>query len=82
MVVRVGKSFWRVFDVRLAKAGAPSVCRHSLRNHSKVATLCRQAAGVGLIYLKLRQAGHMVNYKCVEDVYQNANLEVRRRKGR
>jgi putative transposase len=33
-----------------------------------------------MIYLKLRQAGQMVNYKRVERLYQEANLQVRRRK--
>jgi len=36
--------------------------------------------GVGMIYLKLRQAGQAVNYKRVERLYQEANLQVRRRK--
>ncbi|WP_429198855.1 IS3 family transposase [Luteibacter sp. W1I16] len=36
--------------------------------------------GVGMIYLKLRQTGQMVNYKRVERLYQEANLQVRRRK--
>ena len=36
--------------------------------------------GVGMIYLKLRQAGHLVNYKRVERLYQQARLQVRRRK--
>ena len=36
--------------------------------------------GVGMIYLKLRQAGHLVNYKRVERLYQQAQLQVRRRK--
>lgn len=36
--------------------------------------------GVGMIYLKRRQAGQMVNYKRVERLYQEANLQVRRRK--
>lgn len=36
--------------------------------------------GVGMIYLKLRQAGMLVNYKRVERLYQEANLQVRRRK--
>ena len=35
---------------------------------------------VGMIYLKLRQAGQMVNYKRVERLYQEASLQVRRRK--
>ncbi len=36
--------------------------------------------GVGMIYLKLRRAGRMVNHKRVERLYQEANLQVRRRK--
>lgn len=36
--------------------------------------------GVGLIYLKLRQAGERVNYKRVERVYTEARLQVRYRR--
>ena len=36
--------------------------------------------GVGMIYLKLRQEGILVNYKRVERLYQDAKLQVRRRK--
>ncbi|HEX5755385.1 MAG TPA: IS3 family transposase [Arenimonas sp.] len=36
--------------------------------------------GVGMIHLKLRQAGLIVNYKRVERLYQEARLQVRRRK--
>ena len=36
--------------------------------------------GVGMIHLKLRQAGWPVNYKRVERLYQQAKLQVRRRK--
>jgi len=36
--------------------------------------------GVGMIHLKLRQAGMLVNYKRVERLYQEAKLQVRRRK--
>lgn len=36
--------------------------------------------GVGMIHLKLRQAGMLVNYKRVERLYQDARLQVRRRK--
>lgn len=36
--------------------------------------------GVGMIHLKLRQAGVLVNYKRVERLYQQARLQVRRRK--
>ena len=35
--------------------------------------------GVGMIYLKLRQEGMLVNYKRVERLYQEAKLQVRRR---
>lgn len=38
--------------------------------------------GVGMIYLKLRQGGQVVNYKRVERLYQQAKLQVRRRKRR
>lgn len=36
--------------------------------------------GVGMIHLKLRQSGLIVNYKRVERLYQEAKLQVRRRK--
>ena len=36
--------------------------------------------GVGMIHLKLRQTGLLVNYKRVEWLYQEAKLQVRRRK--
>lgn len=36
--------------------------------------------GVGMIHLKLRQAGMLVNYKRVERLYQEQRLQVRRRK--
>ncbi|QNH26060.1 IS3 family transposase [Xanthomonas theicola] len=36
--------------------------------------------GVGMICLKIRQAAHVVNYKRVERLYQEASLQVRRRK--
>lgn len=36
--------------------------------------------GVEMIHLKLRQAGILVNYKRVERLYQQAQLQVRRRK--
>jgi transposase InsO family protein len=39
-----------------------------------------QRYGVGMIHLKLRQAGMLVNYKRVERLYQEARLQVRRRK--
>ena len=36
--------------------------------------------GVGMIHLKLKQAGLVVNYKRIERLYQEAKLQVRRRK--
>ena len=36
--------------------------------------------GVGMIHLKLGQAGVRANYKRVERLYQQAHLQVRRRK--
>lgn len=33
-----------------------------------------------MIYLKLRQEGHIVNYKRVERLYREQQLQVRRRK--
>lgn len=36
--------------------------------------------GAGMIYLKLRQAGEIVNHKRVERLYAQAGLQVRRRK--
>lgn len=36
--------------------------------------------GVGMIFLKLRQSGMVVNYKRVERLYQAARLQVWRRK--
>ncbi len=35
--------------------------------------------GAGMIYLKLRQAGHQVNHKRVERLYAEAGLQVKRR---
>jgi putative transposase len=36
--------------------------------------------GAGMIYLKLRQAGVVVNHKRVDRLYAEAGLQVRRRK--
>ena len=36
--------------------------------------------GAGMIYLKLRQAGELVNYKRVDRLYAEAGLQVRKRK--
>lgn len=40
----------------------------------------READGVGMICLKLRQDGLLVNHKRVERLYRLARLQVRRRK--
>jgi transposase InsO family protein len=36
--------------------------------------------GVGMIYLKLRQAGDLINYKRVERLYRLEKLQIRRRR--
>jgi hypothetical protein len=36
--------------------------------------------GAGMIYLKLRQAGHVVNHKRVDRLYAVERLQVRRRR--
>jgi len=36
--------------------------------------------GAGMIYLKLRQQGEMINHKRIERLYAEARLQVRRRK--
>jgi len=51
-----------------------------LREHIQALAQRHKRYGVGMIHLKLRQAGHLVNYKRVERLYQEARLQVRRRK--
>lgn len=51
-----------------------------LREHIQALAHRHKRYGVGMIYLKLRQAGLLVNYKRVERLYQHARLQVRRRK--
>ena len=51
-----------------------------LRVESKAVAQRHKRYGVGLIYLKLRQAGMRVNCERVERLYQEAKLQVRRRK--
>jgi putative transposase len=51
-----------------------------LREHIQALAHRHKRYGVGMIHLKLRQAGHLVNYKRVERLYQEAKLQVRRRK--
>jgi transposase InsO family protein len=48
----------------------------------KIVTLAQRHKryGAGMIYLKLRQAGHMVNHKRVDRLYALEKLQVRRRR--
>lgn len=51
-----------------------------LREHIEALAQRHRRYGVGMIHLKLRQGGLLVNYKRVERLYQEAKLQVRRRK--
>ena len=51
-----------------------------LREHIQALAQRHKRYGVGMIHLKLRQAGMRVNYKRVERLHQEAKLQVRRRK--
>jgi transposase InsO family protein len=51
-----------------------------LRERIQVLAQRHKRYGVGMIHLKLRQAGQLVNYKRVERLYREARLQVRRRK--
>jgi transposase InsO family protein len=51
-----------------------------LREHIVALAQRHRRYGVGMIHLKLRQGGQLVNYKRVERLYQEAKLQVRRRK--
>ena len=51
-----------------------------LRERIQVLAQRHKRYGVGMIHLKLRQEGLPVNYKRVERLYQEAKLQVRRRK--
>ena len=55
---------------------------HNVELRQRIVTLAQRHKryGVGMIHLKLRQAGLPVNYKRVERLYQEARLQVRRRK--
>jgi putative transposase len=55
---------------------------HNVELRQQIVTLAQRHKryGVGMIHLKLRQAGLPVNYKRVERLYQEARLQVRRRK--
>jgi len=54
--------------------------RPDLRAAIQAFTQRHKRYGVRMIHLKLRQAGMLVNYKRVERLYQEAKLQVRRRK--
>jgi putative transposase len=45
-----------------------------------IVALAHRRYGAGMIYLKLRQRGLVVNHKRVERLYTEARLQVRRRK--
>lgn len=52
----------------------------SLREAIKALAHRHRRYGAGMIYLKLRQRGLIVNHKRVERLYAEANLQIRRRK--
>ena len=52
----------------------------SLREAIKALAHRHRRYGAGMIYLKLRQRGMVVNHKRVERLYTEADLQVRRRK--
>ncbi len=55
---------------------------HNVELREQIAALAHRHRryGVGKIHLKLRQSGFVVNYKRVERLYEEAGLQVRRRK--
>jgi len=55
-------------------------CNQALRQQIVALAHRHRRYGAGMIYLKLRQAGVMVNHKRVERLYAEARLQVRRRK--
>jgi transposase InsO family protein len=72
LAVRMSASAYR-YEPRADRNGELRERIHALAQRHK-------RYGVGMIHLKLRQAGHLVNYKRVERLYQQARLQVRRRK--
>ena len=66
--------------VPLLKAGGRRDGNVELRERIQALAQRHKRYGVGMIHLKLRQAGMLVNYKRVERLYQEARLQVRRRK--
>lgn len=55
-------------------------CNEALREKIVVLAHRYRRYGAGMIYLKLRQQGEVVNHKRVERLYAEANLQVRRRR--
>lgn len=53
---------------------------HALREQIVALAHRHRRYGAGMIYLKLRQAGQLVNHKRVDRLYAEAGLQVRRRK--
>lgn len=59
----------------------PAADRNSVLKEKIIALAQRHRRyGAGMIYLKLRQAGEIVNHKRVDRLYAEAGLQVRRRK--
>ena len=84
MVVR-GLSEWRALTVvRMSAAALRYVPRPdpdpSLRERIVALAHRHRRYGAGMIYLKLRQEGRVVNHKRVDRLYADARLQVRRRR--
>ncbi|AEL07667.1 transposase [Xanthomonas campestris pv. raphani 756C] len=80
-----GASERRALAVIGMSASALRYCLREDRNGELRERICALAHrhrryGVGMIYLKLRQEGRIVNYKRVERLYREQQLQVRRRK--
>lgn len=80
-----GASERRALAVIGMSASALRYCPREDRNVELRERICALAHrhrryGVGMIYLKLRQEGRIVNYKRVERLYREQQLQVRRRK--
>lgn len=84
-MVEIGLSERRAFVVACMSASA--LCYeprpdHNVELREQIAALAHRHRRyvVGMIHLKFRQKGLVVNYKRVERLYQEAGLQVRRRK--
>ncbi|WP_148263051.1 IS3-like element IS1404 family transposase [Xanthomonas campestris] len=80
-----GASERRALAVIGMSASALRYCPREDRNGELRERICALAHrhrryGVGMIYLKLQQEGRIVNYKRVERLYREQQLQVRRRK--